>query len=1051
MDPHRWQTVNRIFHAALGVPASERESFVSKASEGDPEVERDVKRLLRADSEAESYLETPPIPFNVAADALPSPFTPDETIKNRFRIERHVGQGGMGHVFEAFDLDLKVRVALKVIRPEIASNPAALEYFRREVRTARTITHTNVCRTYDLDKVSIDREKDHPRELYFLTMEFLEGETLASRIRREGPLSIVDAQAIAHQIASGLDSAHQAGIIHRDLKPGNIMLVPRSDREPLPRAVIMDFGLARGDRAAQEESGISHGALVGTLAYMAPEQLCPGQPISGASDVYAFGLLLFEMVTGKPAYPSTDLLNGVAQRLSGPPPSAKEIVPDLPEAWERAILGCLRPEPSGRFESAANVIAVLSGEAVALPRRRTELAAASKRSIWLLLRPWSLTALWVLVMVSLFFEWYRLYQQRRDSEVTAGAILYLSPVLNRTGEKGLDNLTELLEAGLSQSVQINLLDQSRVEDTLQLMTKVPDTSITEPIAREIAMRTGAVRVVIPTVSGLNGGFTLHIDIQQPDNTPVRYRDHWTKDFSWRTGDIANASGAIAPELTQAIRKATDWIRHETGESKNDIARLNTPPENVTTGSWEALQEIAKAADYSRLGRREDAISSLQLATQYDPDCAMAYARIGDLRVQSGHLGEGIRAYLTALDRGSRNRLSERERDYIRGIFALDTENYQAAEDAFRDYSALYEKDYAGWFYRALPLSMLGRFDEASRVLEKAHEVAPQMVGAAAMLSDESLFAGDLRKAEEWNSRLKAIPGSRDAAHSSDAQIAIFKGDFRAAREAIDQLGTSAEPMIRVHAARYRADLAAEQGDYSAAAQILSQAIGEYGPQPLLLLDRAHAECLLKRLGPCLDDIEKATEGDPSPQMLLRASETLGQASEGEQQAGRTAILERLLNLERRLPSEDLGVLSEDAKHRLHGERLLAEDHLAAALEEFRKSDSLEAPYVGREYLGRAFERMALSEKDRRRACESVHSALCAYAVSALHPAIIWELHDHYPPGYYAETLSQWIELSAPATDANDEYAGALEHWSALRNKASLPQRPALLPSCSMSF
>lgn len=1051
MDPNRWQTVNRIFHAALEVPASDRESFVSKASEGDPEVERDVKRLLRADAEAESYLETPLIPFDDAANASLSPFVPDGTIKNRFRIERHVGQGGMGHVFEAFDLDLKVRVALKVIRPEIASNPAALEYFRREVRTARTITHTNVCRTYDLDKVPIDREKDRPRELYFLTMEFLEGETLASRIRREGPLPISYAQAIAHQIASGLDSAHRAGIIHRDLKPGNIMLVPRSDREPLPRAVIMDFGLARGDRAAQEESGISHGALVGTLAYMAPEQLYPGQPISDATDVYAFGLLLFEMVTGKLAYPSTDLLNGIAQRLSGPPPSPKEFVPDLPEAWERAILGCLRPEPSERFESSANVIAALSDEAVALPNRETELASANNRSLWLLPRPWSVAALGALVIMSLFFGWYRLYQQRRDSEVTAGALLYLSPVLNRTGERGLNNLTELLEAGLGQSVQINLLDETRVEDTLQRMTKLPDTSITEPIAREIAMRTGAVRVVIPTVSGSNGAFTLHIDIQQPDNTPLRYRDHWTKDFAWRTGDIAHASGAIPPEVTQAIRRATDWIRHETGESKNDIARLDTPPENVTTSSWEALQEIAKAADYIRLGRREDAISSLQLATQYDPDCAMAYARIGDLRVQSGHLSEGIRAYLTALDRGSQNRLSERERDYIRGIFALDTENYQAAEDAFRDYSAIYEKDYAAWFYRALPLSMLGRFDEASRVLEEAHEVAPKMVGAVAMLSDESLFAGDLRKAEEWNSKLKAIPGSQDAAHSSDAHIAIFKGDFSAAREAIDQLGTSAEPIIRTYAARYRADLAAEQGNYSDAAQILSQAIEDYGPEPLLFSDRAHAECLLKRLGLCLDDIEKATQGDASPQMLLRSSETLGQAWEGEQESGRTAILEHLLNLERQLPSEDLGVLSEDAKHRLHGETLLAEDHVAAALEEFRKSDNLEAPYAGREYLGRAFERSASREKDPRLACESVHSALRAYAVSALHPAIIWELHDHYPPGYYAETLSQWIELSPPATDANAEYAGVLKQWSALRHTASVPRRPASLPSCSMSF
>jgi eukaryotic-like serine/threonine-protein kinase len=1055
MDPKRWTVVNRIFHAAIEMPASDRDGFVSTASEGDAEIEQNVMRLLNADSEADSYLETPLVPAYLGIDSSPAPFEPGRILKERFRIERHVGQGGMGHVFEASDLDLKVRVALKVIRPEIASNPAALEYFRREVRTARTITHINVCRTYDLDRYTVGSGTQESRDLYFLTMEFLEGETLAQRIRREGPFTTGEAHAIACQIAAGLNSAHTAGVIHRDLKPANIMLVPAAEAGTMPRAVIMDFGLARRDPITADGSVISHGSLVGTLAYMAPEQLDPGAPVSAATDVYAFGLILFEMVAGQRAYPSTGLLSGIAQRISGSSPSAKALVPGVPDAWERAIEGCLRPDGSDRLQSAAEVIEVLEDHTPA-PSGKTKRRAVSRSAqpAWGLLRRWPLAAALAagLVGVSLFGVWLRLIHQRGNSRLTPGALVYLAPVRNQTGEKALDNLTELLQEGLNQSVQINLLDQGRVGDTLQLMTKPPDTPITEPIAREIAMRTGAVRVVFPTLTSSNGTYTLRIDIQQPENTPTSYREHWPADFAWRTSGPTAGTGTIPLDLSSAVRKASDWIRYEAGESRNDIARLDLPPQDVTTSKWEALEAISRAAQSSRMGRRQDAISSLHTAIQNDPACAFAYARLADLEVQSGDLGDGLSAYLTAIDLGATNRLSQRERDYIRGIYALDTGNYQAAEDAFREYTALYESDYSGWFYRALPLSMLGRFDEAIQVSKKAHEVAPERAGAVGMLVGESLILGDSAGAENWRNQLKLIPNSEDSVHFSDAEIAISKGDLNTAREAIGVLETSASPAIRTHAARYLAHLAAEQGDYPEAARILTGAIQKYGSQPLILSDRAHAECLSRDLVSCLRDIESAIEADNSPQMLLRASETLGQSLVAEPEAKRATIIERLKDLERRLTSRDLGLLGEDARHRLHGETLLAEGQVAAALEEFRKSDSLEGPYVGREYLGRAFEVAASQQKSDRRACEELRSSMRAYAVSALHPAIIWELHDLYPPGYYSETLSKWMQLSAETNRADSDYAEGIKEWGIFRSTMPAPKPDAVAQQlCSHSF
>src|SRR5580698_523571 len=370
MNGTRWEAVNQIFHAALELPESGRQIFVSSAAQGDTQLEQEVLRLLKADSEAGHYLENPIVETSCSTgyDPSPAPFEPGDILKGRFRIDRHVGFGGMGHVCEAWDLDLKVRVALKVIRPEVASNPAALEYFRREVRTARTITHINVCRTFDLDRCAANSDVLHPQERYFLTMEFLDGETLASRIQRDGPLTTADAYSIAHQIASGLDAAHAAGVIHRDLKPANIMLVPASEAGAAPRAVITDFGLARGGPVVGDSSTISHGALKGTLAYMAPEQLHSVEAVTEATDIYAFGLVLFEMVTGERAYPSAHLLGGIAQRLTGEPPFAKTILAGLPTAWECAIEGCLRPEPGNRFRSASQVIEVLEGRAGALSR-----------------------------------------------------------------------------------------------------------------------------------------------------------------------------------------------------------------------------------------------------------------------------------------------------------------------------------------------------------------------------------------------------------------------------------------------------------------------------------------------------------------------------------------------------------------------------------------------------------------------------------------------------------------------------------------------------------
>lgn len=624
MDANRWKIVNEIFHAALEVSPEERQGFVATAAQGDADLKSEVELLLQADENAVSFIESPLITESLFGSLAPH-IRPGDVLCGRFRIVRSVAKGGMGHVFEAWDTELSVRVALKVIRPEISSDPEALARFRQEVRLARRITHPNVCRTFDLEhETRDDPNLGVSRDLVFLTMEFLEGETLAARIERSGALALNDALQIAQKVGDALESARILGIVHRDMKPANIMLVPQQGGEGGFRPVITDFGLARFDPlvASESASAPSHTSQpIGTLAYMAPEQL-QGFQVSAATDVYAFGLILFEMVAGKRAFQSGNFLNGIAQRLTGPSPDPRAISPSLPESWCLAIAGCLRTDPTQRFESARQAVVVLEGGRSSLPRPASLKIAAAlrrRRHLWL--------AAMLLAFMAFLVGASRLYWLSTDSKVAPGALVYLTQVKNQTSDKALDNLSELIRAGLAQSVQVNLLDEGRVGDILQQMTKPPDTVVDAPIAREIGMRAGAVRVVFATVSGASGNYKLDIDVQQPDDNPARYRSHWMRTFAWHSPP-ATSNGAIAPELLTTVRTASDWIRHETGESANDIARLDVPPEDVTTSSWQALGDYAEA-DSLALGHRADAVLLLQQAVRIDPQFALAYARMGD--------------------------------------------------------------------------------------------------------------------------------------------------------------------------------------------------------------------------------------------------------------------------------------------------------------------------------------------------------------------------------------------------------------------------------------
>lgn len=281
-----------------------------------------------------------------------------EVLAGRFRIVEFLGEGAIGEVYEAEDLELGGRLAVKTLHPAIAADQRALLRFKREIQTARQVTHPNVCRIFDLFRHTPAlrrRASDRDGGVVFLTMEMLRGEPLSARLARCGAMVEAEALPIALQVAAALAAAHAAGIVHRDVKSGNVMLVETAAGT---RAVVTDFGLARSSTAPSSLTGT--GTLVGSPAYMSPEQVA-GDEVTAASDIYSFGVVLYEMVTGTLPFPGETAFRVALRRLDEPPPSPRAAAPGLDRRWEAAILGCLERDPRRRWGSAAEVAAALAG------------------------------------------------------------------------------------------------------------------------------------------------------------------------------------------------------------------------------------------------------------------------------------------------------------------------------------------------------------------------------------------------------------------------------------------------------------------------------------------------------------------------------------------------------------------------------------------------------------------------------------------------------------------------------------------------------------------
>jgi serine/threonine protein kinase len=345
----QWTKVKSLVAQALSLSGVGRAQFISELRDAPSEIRDEVVRLLENDS---VQSETSLAELGLAAETVRQ-LSVGDVLAEQYEIRGFLGAGGMGEVYEAIDSLTRESIAIKTLLPRFSAEPAYASRLRREVQLAQRVSHSNVCRVHQLNRGRSSTGSD----LVFVTMELIRGETLSGMVRR-GPLSLADSLVIAKQIASALDAAHAAGVLHRDLKSNNIMLT-QADGNLQVR--VMDFGLAcYQDVHKAAESQLTSDDIVGTPEYMSPEQL-QGLNLTPAADIYAFGVVIFEMITGQLPFVGHRALTVALKRLQQDAPDSRSLRANLPDHWNAAIGACLHRDPAHRPSSGSHVIELLEG------------------------------------------------------------------------------------------------------------------------------------------------------------------------------------------------------------------------------------------------------------------------------------------------------------------------------------------------------------------------------------------------------------------------------------------------------------------------------------------------------------------------------------------------------------------------------------------------------------------------------------------------------------------------------------------------------------------